>query len=517
MRQFRSARSICAAALSVALAGGLAAPAFAQHTPMFTTLPGHATSQVPGLAGAEFISFLRPTRSPDGQKWAMIAATTFGDVLLLDRGNGMGPQVLLVDGDHAPWTAAGSGETVAFTGSDRNLALLNDGRMVFTCNTSGGDSGSDQYIVLYDGVNFTAAAQEGQLAPASAGLPLGTTYGATLESPQIDESGRIGFRASFSGVPTSEDTALMFDGMIVGREGIDAPTGQIADPAEAYRSFTTRAYYRSADGANWIASVQLHGDTAQDRAAVVNGAVVAQEGVALPGFAVPVGGISLFQPISDIQMMPGGDWYVRGTNPDTVAWVLRNGEVVAETYQPIAEGLSEFWDPALHPITFFTSIGNDAGDYLVGGTTSAFPVDLGGVMVLNEEHVVVRSFDPIDLDGNGMDDDDFYINNFLFDDAFFTDDGRLVIVIVTRNALGETFGEAVLDIDLSDLIGGAGCLCERDGNAAQVDVFDLLAYLDLWFANDDGADVDGTPGVDVFDLLSFLDCWFPASAGVPCE
>jgi 6-phosphogluconolactonase (cycloisomerase 2 family) len=60
------------------------------------------------------------------------------------------------------------------------------------------------------------------------------------------------------------------------------------------------------------------------------------------------------------------------------------------------------------------------------------------------------------------------------------------------------------------------CLCEFDSDAAQVDVFDLLAYLDLWFVSAPAADVDGTAGVDVFDLLAFLDCWFPASSGTPC-
>ncbi len=60
------------------------------------------------------------------------------------------------------------------------------------------------------------------------------------------------------------------------------------------------------------------------------------------------------------------------------------------------------------------------------------------------------------------------------------------------------------------------CACETDGNAAQVDVFDLLAYLDGWFASDAAADIDGAAGVDVFDLLFFLDCWFPASAGAAC-
>ncbi len=53
------------------------------------------------------------------------------------------------------------------------------------------------------------------------------------------------------------------------------------------------------------------------------------------------------------------------------------------------------------------------------------------------------------------------------------------------------------------------CLCElTDDSPAAVDVFDLLAYLDVWFASDEAADLDGTPGVDVFDLLMFLDCWF---------
>jgi uncharacterized membrane protein len=59
------------------------------------------------------------------------------------------------------------------------------------------------------------------------------------------------------------------------------------------------------------------------------------------------------------------------------------------------------------------------------------------------------------------------------------------------------------------------CVCETDG-AEGVNVFDLLSYLDGWFAGDAAADLDGQAGVDVFDLLFFLDCWFPASAGEPC-
>jgi N-acetylneuraminic acid mutarotase len=54
--------------------------------------------------------------------------------------------------------------------------------------------------------------------------------------------------------------------------------------------------------------------------------------------------------------------------------------------------------------------------------------------------------------------------------------------------------------------------CDRD-----VDVFDLLAYLDLWFALDAGAEFTGDEPamIDVFDLLALLDCWFAPSAA-PC-
>ncbi len=60
------------------------------------------------------------------------------------------------------------------------------------------------------------------------------------------------------------------------------------------------------------------------------------------------------------------------------------------------------------------------------------------------------------------------------------------------------------------------CDCEWDGNAAQVDVFDLLAYVNAWFAAAPSADLTGDGATDVFDLLQFLDCWFQASAGSPC-
>lgn len=59
------------------------------------------------------------------------------------------------------------------------------------------------------------------------------------------------------------------------------------------------------------------------------------------------------------------------------------------------------------------------------------------------------------------------------------------------------------------------CLCELDG-VTGIDVFDLLAYLALWFPEDPQADIDDIAGVTVFDLLAYLECWFPASMTGEC-
>src|SRR5690606_23796529 len=68
---------------------------------------------------------------------------------------------------------------------------------------------------------------------------------------------------------------------------------------------------------------------------------------------------------------------------------------------------------------------------------------------------------------------------------------------------------------VGEVAGQMPCFCEMDGAPESVDVFDLLAYLALWFAAGPGAESwgDSPANVGVFDLLAYLDCWFAASAG----
>jgi hypothetical protein len=59
------------------------------------------------------------------------------------------------------------------------------------------------------------------------------------------------------------------------------------------------------------------------------------------------------------------------------------------------------------------------------------------------------------------------------------------------------------------------CPVDWNGDEA-VDVFDLLAYLDDWFAAAPAADLDLSAGITVFDLLTYLDGWFAVTGGAPC-
>jgi hypothetical protein len=77
-----------------------------------------------------------------------------------------------------------------------------------------------------------------------------------------------------------------------------------------------------------------------------------------------------------------------------------------------------------------------------------------------------------------------------------------------ENAGGGT-GKFTYRIALAGASGISTCAADLDGSGG-VDVFDLLAYLDLWFTADAGAELtgDSPASIDVFDLLAYLDTWF---------
>jgi hypothetical protein len=146
---------------------------------------------------------------------------------------------------------------------------------------------------------------------------------------------------------------------------------------------------------------------------------------------------------------------------------------------------------------------------------------------------LLHSFRPIDdgfsvnfgdLDASADSGNLFIVSNAESTIAEFTPEGAYVQELALPSGVSSLSGIAIIDGSGEAWVAGTGgtlsrlggfpappCACEMTGDSpAHVDVFDLLAYLDLWFESDPAAERTGDEpaSVDVFDLLSYLDCWF---------
>lgn len=398
-----------------------------------TDIPGDPSAAVPGLAGTSFQGFDRPFGSPNGH-WILSAdtdlATSEDEIILVDDA------LMAREGTAAPWTA---GENVGLI--DTKLGINDSGDWVFATNTDG-PTVSDEYLVSVASGVFSAAAQEGQTGPV-----VGSMWGSTLDSGVIADDGTVGLAGSLTGVPTTEDEVLVLGATVLGQQGVTIPGGQLGN--EFWEFFDTDDFWISNDGTHWLVQGDLTGDTTTDDVVAVDGTVVVQEGVVLPGsgFAEPVDASG----IVGVRMDWGGTWYVRGNNDVSEQdWIYRNGAVLAKTGDPIFQGAMESWTDAEFSDCFFFHVGNSSGSYVIGGVSDG-PTEANGVLVLNDRFVILRESDPVDLDGNGMFDDDVYYNTFGNDDGILTDDGLFYFVATLKDGTGAGIGDGFFVMDLSSL------------------------------------------------------------------
>lgn len=407
---------------------------------IYTNLAGDPTADVPGLPGAHFqpgtgtTHFDRPFGSPNGH-WILSAdtdlPTTEDEVVLVD--DTLGAR----EGTPAPWTV---GETVGLI--ETQLGINDAGTWVFATNTDGPTT-ADEYVVSVTSGVFTAAAQEGQTAPIA-----GSTWGSTLESAVVASDGTVGLVSdSLGGVPTTENEVAVLGASVLAQEGVTMPAGQLG--TEFWENFDINDFFVSADGTHWLAQGDLTGSTTTDDIVAFDGAVVAQEGVVLPGsgFAEPIDGSG----IVGVGMDPAGSWFARGNNDVSEQdWVVRDGLVIAQTGGPILMGSSESWSDLDFSDCFFLHVGNSSGYSILGGVTDA-PSDANGVLVFNRSFVVVRESDPLDLDGNGVYDDDTFFDTFGNDDAVLTDGGLFYFVATIKDGTGTRIGQGYFVVDLSSI------------------------------------------------------------------
>ena len=416
-------------------------------TAIYSNIPGHPTAAVPGLPGVEFdpgtgtTHFDRVFGSPNGN-WILTAlnnsATTANDEMVL-----VNNVVRAREGFALP------GSTEVAGAIDTVIDINDAGQFVFATNTDAATT-MDDVIVMIDAADVTSTpVREGS---AFAGVP-GASWAATLDTPSIAADGTVALRGNMTGVPTTQDFVIAYGNTALGQEGVTSPTGT----TETWQVFDLSDFFISADGTSWLAQGDLSGDTNTDDVVVVNNTIVVQEGSVLPGttFPDPVD----LNGIVGVFMSPNGDWFVRGNNDVTLDdWVYSNNGLLAAVGQPIFIGATELYDDATFAAGFFLHTGNGNGDYVIGGVTDAADVSANAVLVLNGETVIARENDPIDLDGNGIFDDDTHIHTFGNDDGYLSDAGIFYFVANIRNGAGTVTGQGFFSIDLSVLLNTAPTL-----------------------------------------------------------
>ncbi|MEM1451048.1 MAG: hypothetical protein AAF957_04040 [Planctomycetota bacterium] len=418
---------------------------------LLTNVPGAIRNEVPGLPGVAFdpgvapVHFDRVYGHPGGH-WVLTAladlAPTEDEVLIVDG------QLVIREGDPAPWT----GGTELCGTLDQRVGVNASGAVVFATNSSA--SSNDDYVVSHDAGNWTVYAREGDPIP---GLP-GATFDDRIDSALIVDDGRVGCAADgIDGtVSTSEDDVLLLGASVLAQKGVTVPPGQAGSAPAAIEDFDLGDFWASADGQHWMVQCDLDGALGSDDVVLVDGNVVLQEGVSIPGSSIlesiDEGGIF------GVSMDAAGHWYARGDVDGTgLDWVVRDGEVVARTGAPVVPGSTEHWDDARFSEGFFAHVGNAAGSWVVAGTTDEADPALDAVVVLDGHAVVVRESDPVDLDGDGAHDDDVFIDTFGTDDFFLTDDLDLYMVARLKDGSGHLVGQALLRAALDPGVGTGYC------------------------------------------------------------
>ncbi len=415
------------------------------HQVIYTDLPGWPQNDVPGMPG---VHFYRSSSyrwegnaiavSPEGHH-ALIAATDdfLGArlVLMVDG------QTLLFEGGPAPWAP---GELI--DGLGNGSVDINRSGLLGLLGFTDGPSATSDYILSYDG-GWQIVAQAG--GPVTA-VPGATYNGFSGQSAlAIDDHGALAYEASISG--GSFGIGLFHGGIVLARGGVDAPTGQLTGNSDAYTAFRNGHEVRlSPDGSRWATVAYL----TYPMVLAVDNAVVVQENYAIPGS----GSSTLAWDQFAVSFDTANRWYGTGrflpTNSND-RWAVRDGSFLARTGDETYPGSGYDWGDDIEFVT-----GDGYGDSYVGGDYHIPPYSVGRVIVKNGTEPLLESGGPIDMDGNGLFDDNVFLQSVSsFGRA--TDDGSLYTVVLAHDASSNQYGNVFLrlappppELELLNLVAG---------------------------------------------------------------
>ncbi len=500
-------RAVGAAALAIALATATfaAGPAPVIEV-IFTEIPAHPTALVPGardLDGdpvyAEFRTINFMGFHPDGSEWVITATNSLGPDLqaMLVRGAGTAGSVFAQEGQ--PVDGGSPGEVYNFFGLFG--PSFNDfGQVAFIANARGGDAGRANKAMFHDGSTFTIVRQQGDPVTGMIDDPAENsgdeTFGPTFGSIHVLNDGTIGFLdRNVQNIAGMRRQGVFYEGVALAQVGVTA----IGDGT--WVDFDGNHFWTTPDGSRWMLRGEDDSPINRDQILAVDGKVLHRQGT-------PLGGMTpwISETIFNARLHPCGDVFMRGSRDDPGDWASRNVELLAESGDPTGHG------DELLTERFFGVHGNCHGDWIVAGSTDDPDPARDHVIIFNGPNVVVREGDMVDLDGDGLFNDDAFIGRgdpalipFNPESFHLTNDGVLYFIARLRDGLGFDLAPGGADAFLRLRL--LPCTGDVDGSGT-VDVVDLLAVLVAWGPCEGcPEDTDGNGVVDVVDLLAVLVAW----------
>jgi hypothetical protein len=406
-----------------------------QWTGIYHNIPGKTGYEVPGLGGTGFQS-------------TTAATAVFADVVASGNGNwGLRGRVqlantmddiLIVNGERV----AREGTSASFAPSENYGPLtaggfrfnINDSSSFVFLNNTSGPSAADDYVVKGIGGTQSAVAKEGE-ATGLPGLSVDIKWsGDTLNNVVITDEGEVGFTGLItgSGVTPSNNSVAVLGDQIIARRGVTIPGNQAGGGSASVDEFGRFAM--SVDGSHYVLEANLSNVGTSSKSAIVDGELAIEANQIIPGMFSPV------VEVWTVNMDQSGNWFAKGVNLNNQDWLIRNGVKIAAEGEPVPGSLGVWTQlSATADDVFSVMTGNAAGDWLIAGAdNSGGGGSLSALMMLNGA-VIVRQGDPVDLDGNGLFDDDTYFGH-RFISAAITNSGAIYTTAFIQDGAGQRKG-----------------------------------------------------------------------------
>lgn len=433
----------------VLLAGTLGA-----QTPdvIYTEIASSPTSIVPGtLDGsalptvARWLDIRDLVVSPDGGSWTLNGRIDLGpgaeSALVL--GSGTMGSMLAQEGQR--FLGGVTGDVYGSFYPHAVTSFDTTGGLAFRAIALNGTSVTDRLVVHDTSFgSHTVVVQQGDLVTGASdfGTSGDETIGVGFGSIGLLDSGEVSYVNAMRNVLPGLDRAYL-RGQTVWRQQSVSQVVTLLFGATTFKSIFPTGNGTTPDGLHWFIQGEASDEPLQsDQFLLVDGRVVLQE-------SLPIAGSStVFASVIETHMVSNGDWIARGLDPNGGLWVVYNEELLLRSGDPVDS------DQVGVSAIGFGAACNRVGDWAVScSTTEASTTN--DVVVLNNE-IVLREGDPVDVDGDGLFDDDAFLGEAspsfsTFLDLWLTDDLALYFVARLRDGSGGDLGKAVMRLQLPSL------------------------------------------------------------------